>query len=93
MHWVIAEAVLAAHALHAHTGESDYLHWYHEFWQFARGRHVDPAGSWHHELGPEGRPAASVWAGKPDVYHAFQAALLPVLPLAPTAAAACARPN
>jgi sulfoquinovose isomerase len=49
-------------------------------------------GSWHHELAPDGRPAATVWAGKPDVYHAFQAAVLPVLPLVPAAAVACARP-
>ncbi|GAA3435062.1 hypothetical protein GCM10018954_059010 [Kutzneria kofuensis] len=93
MHWVIAEAVLAAHALHVHTGDAGYLRRYHEFWEFARTRHLDPVGgSWHHELDPEGRPAATVWAGKPDVYHAFQAALLPVLPLSPAAAVACGRP-
>jgi mannose/cellobiose epimerase-like protein (N-acyl-D-glucosamine 2-epimerase family) len=93
MHWVIAEAILAAHALHARTGEPGYLRWYREFWGFARARHLDLAGgSWHHELDPAGQPAASVWPGKPDVYHAFQAALLPVLPLAPAAAVTCACP-
>ena len=39
------------------------------------------AGSWHHELDPANRPAASVWPGKPDLYHAVQATLLPRLPL------------
>ena len=28
------------------------------------------------------------WQGKPDVYHAFQATLIPRLPLSPTLAAA-----
>ena len=46
------------------------------------------AGSWHHELDPANRPAASVWPGKPDLYHAVQATLLPRLPLAPSLASA-----
>ena len=45
-------------------------------------------GSWHHELGPDNKPAESVWSGKPDVYHAFQATILPQLPLAPALAVA-----
>ncbi len=37
---------------------------------------------------PDGAPAEGTWAGKPDVYHALQATLVPRLPLAPTFAAA-----
>ena len=40
-------------------------------------------GSWHHELDPQNRPAATVWQGKPDLYHAVQATLIPRLPLTP----------
>jgi hypothetical protein len=36
-------------------------------------------GSWHHELDARNRPAHTVWEGKPDVYHAYQAAILPSL--------------
>ena len=36
-------------------------------------------------------PAASTWSGKPDLYHSYQALLLPSLPLSPTAATALAR--
>ena len=38
-------------------------------------------GSWWHELG-RNRPRGT-WAGKPDPYHAFQATLIPRLPVAP----------
>jgi mannose/cellobiose epimerase-like protein (N-acyl-D-glucosamine 2-epimerase family) len=48
-------------------------------------------GSWWHELTPDLNPAASTWSGKPDLYHAYQAVLLPSLPLSPTAATALAR--
>ena len=36
-------------------------------------------------------PAESTWSGKPDLYHSYQALLLPSLPLSPTAATALAR--
>ena len=51
----------------------------------------DERGSWRHELSPTLAPSALTWAGKPDVYHAFQATLLPRLPLSPTLATALAR--
>ncbi|WP_199440204.1 AGE family epimerase/isomerase [Umezawaea beigongshangensis] len=87
MHWVIAEAVLAAAALTARTGDEDCARAHTRFCEYALAHHVDREhGSWHHELTPEGLPSATVWSGKPDVYHAFQAALLPLLPLAPVAA-------
>lgn len=87
MHWVLAEAVLAAAALHRRTGEDHYARWYTTFWDYAATHHTDTThGSWHHELTPDGHPASTVWTGKPDTYHAYQAALLPTLPLAPAAA-------
>jgi hypothetical protein len=50
---------------------------------------VDTAlGSWRHELDSGNRPSGLVWNGKPDTYHAFQATLIPRLPLTPTLAAA-----
>ncbi|RMS43706.1 N-acylglucosamine 2-epimerase super protein, partial [Pseudomonas amygdali pv. photiniae] len=47
-------------------------------------------GSWHHELNQRNEPSADIWPGKPDLYHAYQATLLPVLPLAPSLASALA---
>ena len=32
-------------------------------------------GGWHHQLDGGNRPIDSVWKGKPDAYHAYQATL------------------
>ena len=85
MHWVVAEAICAAAALHRRTGDASYAAWYRTFWDYAARYLLDLAdGSWQHELDPGNRPSAAVWSGKPDLYHAVQATLLPRLPLAPT---------
>ena len=91
MHWVAAEALGAAAALGAATGDPAYGRRYRTWWDHVGAVFVDRAGgSWWHELGPDNRPAATVWAGKPDVYHALQATLLPRLPVAPGPARALA---
>jgi sulfoquinovose isomerase len=89
MHWVLAEAIAAAAAHRRRTGQPVYEDWYRTWWDHAAACFIDrQRGSWHHELGQDNRPAESVWSGKPDIYHAFQATLLPQLPLAPALAAA-----
>lgn len=89
MHWVVAEGIATAAALHRRTGEPRYADWYERLWDFAARHLLDRTdGSWTHELDPQNRPAATVWPGKPDLYHAVQATLLPRLPLAPTLARA-----
>jgi sulfoquinovose isomerase len=89
MHWVAAEATMTAAALHAATGDSSYARWYRTWWDHIADHFLDPAGgSWHHELSPGNRPSSTTWQGKPDVYHAFQATLVPRLPLAPALAVA-----
>ncbi len=89
MHWVVAEATMAAWALGQRTGGDAHTDLYERWWAYADRHHVDrERGSWHHELDPANRPAASVWPGKPDVYHAYQAALLPQTGLAASIAAA-----
>lgn len=83
MHWVAAEAIAAAWVLHRETGESSYLDDYRRWWRYAEAVFVDRAGgSWWHELDRGNRPSARVWDGKPDVYHAYQTAILPLLPAA-----------
>ena len=91
MHWVVAEAIAASAALHRRTGEPGYAQQYATWWGYAVEHLRDlERGSWHHELDPANRPQASVWPGKPDLYHAVQATLLPRLPLAPGLARAVA---
>jgi len=89
MHWVAAEATATASALHAATGDPAYAQWYATWWEHVEDRFADREhGSWRHELSPQNTPSSITWAGKPDTYHAFQATLIPRLPLAPTLAAA-----
>lgn len=91
MHWVVAEAVAAAAALHAATGADRYARDRDRFWAYAEEHLLDrERGSWVHQLDRHNRPTASVWAGKPDLYHAVQATLIPRLPLVPGIAAALA---
>jgi mannose/cellobiose epimerase-like protein (N-acyl-D-glucosamine 2-epimerase family) len=87
MHWVMAEAIAAAAVLGQRTGDPVYERWYQRFWDFA-GRYLIDSdhGNWHHELDPDNQPATTVWSGKPDVYHAYQAVLLPTVALRPTLA-------
>jgi mannose/cellobiose epimerase-like protein (N-acyl-D-glucosamine 2-epimerase family) len=78
MHWVVAEATMAAWALARRTGGDGYTRDYERWWAYADRFHVDrELGGWRHELDAANAPAATVWPGKPDVYHAYQAVLLP----------------
>lgn len=78
LHWVLCEAIGAAAVL----GEDALQQ---QWWELAERCFIDrEGGSWWHELDPSNRPASTVWDGKPDVYHALQATLLPRMPLAPS---------
>lgn len=89
MHWTLAEASAAAAALGQRTGERRYNSWYRTFWDYIAMYLIDLRhGSWHHELDRDNRPSALLWGGKADLYHAYQATLLPQLPLSPTLASA-----
>lgn len=84
MWWVVAEACAAAAALHAVTGQDRYRADQERFWAFVEAHHLDRArGSWTHQLDRHNRQASTVWPGKPDLYHAVQATLVPRLPLVP----------
>ncbi|AQA02867.1 N-acyl-D-glucosamine 2-epimerase [Mycobacterium sp. MS1601] len=89
MHWVLAEAINSAAVLYRRTADPRFAQWYTTWWDYARRHLIDvERGSWLHELDSANRPAATVWPGKPDLYHAFQTTLIPQLPLAPTLARA-----
>ncbi|WP_298458250.1 AGE family epimerase/isomerase [uncultured Cellulomonas sp.] len=91
MHWVLAEAVSTATVLHRVTGDARYAEDAARWWAYADRYLVDhEEGSWHHELDPGNAPAGETWPGKPDVYHVYQAALLPELPTTPSFATATA---
>jgi sulfoquinovose isomerase len=81
LHWPLAEAIGAVRYLHAATGRPGYARWYATFWRLADRCFIDrQGGSWWHELGPDGRPAGTIWTGKSDLYHALNACLFSLLP-------------
>lgn len=78
MHWVVTEGIAAAAALEAVTGEERYADWQATWWRYAERRLIDrKQGSWWHELDANNRVATDTWDGKPDIYHAAQATLIP----------------
>jgi len=101
LHWVVAEAIGAASALAQVSGGPGepaarrYRDAYAVFWRFAQTALIEPAGGvgWLHELDELNQPTSVTWSGRPDWYHAVQATLIPRLPLAPSLAAALARPG
>lgn len=86
MHWVAIEAVLTANALARQTGDDRYAEWERRLWAGVEPFVDHEHGSWHHELDASGSVSSTVWAGKPDAYHAVQGMLLPDLPLTPSVA-------
>jgi mannose/cellobiose epimerase-like protein (N-acyl-D-glucosamine 2-epimerase family) len=91
MHWVLAEGFAAAAALHQRTGEERYADLARTWWAYAERCLIDREhGSWHHQLDANNRVIDTVWPGKPDLYHAVQATLVPRLPLRLSLAAALA---
>jgi mannose/cellobiose epimerase-like protein (N-acyl-D-glucosamine 2-epimerase family) len=80
LHWVVTEAMATAWTLALVTGDPAYRAWFDRLAEHAREYFVDEVhGSWRHELDPQNRPSHQVWEGRPDVYHAYQAVLLPRL--------------
>jgi sulfoquinovose isomerase len=89
MHWVVAEAIAAAAALRAQTGNDRFAGLAATCWAYAERYLFDRTyGSWHHQLDATNHVVETVWPGKPDLYHAVQATLIPRLPLAPSMATA-----
>ena len=89
MHWVLTEAIGAAAALHTVTAADEYDRSYQTFWDVADAQFRDrERGSWRHELDERLQPSDRTWTGKPDVYHALQATLIPRLPVTASLAGA-----
>ena len=91
MHWVLAEAIAAAAAMRTRSGDDRYAVLAATWWAYAERYLIDRTyGSWHHQLDTSNHVIETVWPGKPDLYHAVQATLIPRLPLTPSMATALA---
>ena len=78
--WPCAEGIAAASVLHQVTGDPRFEFWYRRIWSFVATHVIDPQGGWWPELDDELSPVSRVFTGKPDLYHAVQACLIPLLP-------------
>ncbi|MCC2593915.1 AGE family epimerase/isomerase [Tessaracoccus sp. OS52] len=91
MHWVLTEAIATSTVLARVAGEDPHARDLARWWDYADAHLIDHEhGSWHHELGTDNQPSATTWPGKPDAYHAYQAALIADVPTTPSFASALA---
>lgn len=92
LHWVVCEAIAATWAMAQATDDARYLDWYERLWAYAREHLLDGEhGGWYHELSRANTPTDTIWWGKPDIYHAYQATITPLLSERVSFAGACAR--
>ena len=79
--WPATEAIGAAAFLNALKPDPFYEDWYRKVWDFSATSFIDPAnGGWFGELGDDLKPIDKFFTGKPDIYHALQACLIPLFP-------------
>lgn len=79
--WPVAEGIGALTALMRIDPQPADAEWYAGLWAFAEAHLIDAArGGWFPELDAHLRPVARQFHGKPDIYHALQADLLPLAP-------------
>ncbi|HZH50852.1 MAG TPA: AGE family epimerase/isomerase [Microvirga sp.] len=79
--WPCAEAIGAAAFLCEHRPSDFHESWYRYLWGFADRHLIDHRhGGWYPELSEDLRPATTLFTGKPDLYHALQACLIPLFP-------------
>ena len=98
MHWVVCEGISAAAAIRRALlddgrGEIDvelYEHCYRTWLDYAEEYLIVSPGAWWHELDASNAPSTRTWEGRPDIYHALQATLMPRLPVWPSMAQAIA---
>ncbi|SNR26625.1 AGE family epimerase/isomerase [Paracoccus sediminis] len=79
--WPVTEAIGALAALLKLDPRPCDQDWYRRLWRFADAHLIDHGrGGWFPEPGAGDRPATGQFQGKPDIYHALQADLFPLVP-------------
>jgi mannose/cellobiose epimerase-like protein (N-acyl-D-glucosamine 2-epimerase family) len=79
--WPCCEGIGAAVFLAAQEGEAFYEDWYRRIWDFSARHFIDrSAGGWRPQLDDSLKAIPGYFIGKPDIYHALQACLIPLYP-------------
>ena len=82
MHWTLAEAINTSAVLYKITSQQKYADYYKIFMKYLDEKVIDhKVGSWFHQLDQNNHLKETVWPGKSDLYHAFQAMLIPYGPV------------
>ena len=78
MHWTLAEAINTSSVLWQITNNRRYAEDYSKFMKYLDEKVLDHEnGSWFHQLNEKNEVIGTVWPGKSDLYHAFQATWIP----------------
>ncbi len=79
--WPASEGIGAAAWLAAERRDGYFEDWYQQIWEFTDKYFIDhKLGGWHQALGEDLKPTQGFSDGKPDLYHALQACLIPLYP-------------
>lgn len=79
--WPVSEAIGAAAFLTQYDREQYFELWYRKLWDFAENHIIDHVhGGWKAELSRDLKQTSRLFTGKPDIYHALQACLIPLYP-------------
>lgn len=79
MHWTLAEALNTSAVLYKVTSRPIYQNNYATYCEYIDTYIIDhKQGSWLHQLDQNNIPISTIWPGKSDLYHAFQATLIPL---------------
>jgi mannose/cellobiose epimerase-like protein (N-acyl-D-glucosamine 2-epimerase family) len=77
--WPICEGAAAAYVIGKHDDDAFYEEWYRRIFEFADANFIDHAnGGWRSQLDDKLRHIPGYFVGKPDIYHALQACLIPL---------------
>jgi sulfoquinovose isomerase len=79
--WPCCEGIGAAAFLAGQDDGALYEEWYRRIWNFSARHFIDrPLGGWRAQLDDSLKPIPGYFIGKPDLYHALQACLIPLYP-------------
>ncbi|MDX7952653.1 AGE family epimerase/isomerase [Lichenihabitans sp. Uapishka_5] len=78
--WPLCEAVGAAAFLDGVTPDPFHEIWYRRIWDYLGAHVIDRDGRWMPQLDRANQAKTTLFTGRPDLYHALQACLIPLLP-------------
>jgi sulfoquinovose isomerase len=79
--WPLCEGAGAAVFLGAIREKVFYERWYRRIWDYLAGSVIErPTGRWVPQLDRAGTEVTTLFSGRPDIYHALQACLIPMAP-------------